>query len=170
VEHASQEIGTPEPRNAPVFTLQESPVMSHDDLPYLASLRSVLVNLEPLASDDPMMVLQVSAAKRLIDFMEVQRGPARHLRLQACTSLAALLDDLGDVLPELGAVVELKTICASVDPDSFDRVLHLAGTAQRALLAVEDPRANRAVRGHRRHRGDIFWRDQGGAGRHHPTR
>jgi aminoglycoside phosphotransferase (APT) family kinase protein len=115
--------------------------MSHDDLPYLASLRSVLVNLEPLAADDPMTVLQVSAAKRLIDFMEVQRGPARHLRLQACTSLAALLDDLGDVLPELAAVVELKTICARVDPDSFDRVLQLAGTAQRALLAVEDPRA-----------------------------
>lgn len=115
--------------------------MNYNTLPYLASLRSSFASVEALASSDPGAAFQVAAAMRLLDYMTVQRGPAQGLKVRCFTALQSLLPEIAALLPEVNAVVELRAICASADPDNFARLLLLAGDLQRSLFAMGNPKA-----------------------------
>lgn len=115
--------------------------MEHSSQPYFSYLRTALVSTEALAAADPGAAFHVASALRLLDYMTVQTGVAPGLKSRALAATLALVPQIAAQLPEVDTVAELKALCASAEPDQFDRLLLIAGDLQRKLFATGKPEA-----------------------------
>jgi len=115
--------------------------VEYSSQPYFSYLRSALVSVESHAAADPGAAFHVASALRLLDYMTVQAGVAKGLKSRSLAAMLELVPDIAVLLPDVNTVAELNALCASAEPDQFDRLLLLAGGLQRSLFATGDAKA-----------------------------
>ena len=134
--------------------------MNQQPLAYLTCLKSTLSRIAVAVGRDPDATKQVSVAERLLDYMIVQDSAACEFKLESFTRMQGLLLAIEEVFsaaqlspveqgisPEvdisaaldggLSAIAELKTLCATADPEEFDRFIALSGDVLRRLLVLD---------------------------------